>query len=125
MTGKEMSRSSCCGTPSLGSEGVDLLRSELPDLDAAGAAVNLFAMAGNPVRLRLLLALARREELCVCDLAELVGMTSAAVSAHLQKVKLSGIVRSRRDGKMIRYSLVRRSEIEALESLLASMEASG
>lgn len=109
----------CCGEPSLGAAGVDALRRELPPDDAIDEAAAFLAMASSPVRLRLLLALRRRAELCVCDLAELVGMSAAAVSAHLQKLKLSGVVRSRRDGQMTRYSLAMAEEVGRVESLLA------
>jgi DNA-binding transcriptional ArsR family regulator len=121
MPRKKTSSQMCCGVASLGKDGVAVLRSEIPDSWAVEGLADLLAMAGNPVRLHLLLALLRREGLCVCDLAELVGMSSAAVSAHLQKLKHSGVVSSRRDGQMIRYSLVKREELEVLESLVAAV----
>ena len=46
-----------------------------------------------------------REELCVCDVAQVMEMSVQAVSHHLRLLKAAGIVRSRRDGKMVFYSL--------------------
>lgn len=46
-----------------------------------------------------------REELCVCDVAQVLGMSVQAVSHHLRLLKAARIVRSRREGKMVFYSL--------------------
>lgn len=64
-----------------------------------------FATAGSPHRLRILLYLTEAEELCVCDLAELLGLNMTTVSAHLNKMKLQGILKTRRDAQMIHYSI--------------------
>lgn len=81
-------------------------------------ASHLLALLGSPVRLRLVLALRRQSGLCVCDLAELADSNLALVSAHLQKLKLSGVVRAQRDGQMVRYTFLKVEEVDFLEPLL-------
>jgi DNA-binding transcriptional ArsR family regulator len=63
-----------------------------------------FRLLGDPTRLRLLEAL-YVEELCVCDLAALVGMSSSAVSHQLRLLRAAGLVRYRKSGKMVYYTL--------------------
>lgn len=107
----------CCG-PSLGDEEIGRLRAELPAPELVEEAGRLLALLGSPVRLRLVLALRRQSGLCVCDLAELADTNLAAASAHLQKLRLSGVVCSQRDGQMIRYTLLKVPEVDCLEPLL-------
>ena len=65
---------------------------------------DLFKMFGDSTRLKILYALAR-EELCVCDIADLIGMTQSAVSHQLRVLKGSRLVKYRRAGKTVFYSL--------------------
>jgi DNA-binding transcriptional ArsR family regulator len=59
----------------------------------------------DPTRLTLAAALREGEELCVCDLSWIVGRAQNLVSHHLRTLRSHGMVRSRRDGKMVMYSL--------------------
>lgn len=63
-----------------------------------------FQILANPTRLRIVDALARRE-LCVCDLAAVVGASQSAVSHHLRQLRQMKIVRYRKDGRMAYYRL--------------------
>lgn len=63
-----------------------------------------FQILANPTRLRIVDALARRE-LCVCDLAAVVGASPSAVSHHLRQLRQMKIVRYRKDGRMAYYRL--------------------
>lgn len=63
-----------------------------------------FKVFGDPTRLRLLTALDRRE-LCVCDLADLIGMTKSAVSHQLAALRAAHLVTYRREGKNVYYAL--------------------
>lgn len=65
---------------------------------------NLFAALGDPTRLRIVAALADHE-LCVCDLAAAVGHSESAVSHHLRLLRTLGLVRSRREGRLVYYAL--------------------
>jgi DNA-binding transcriptional ArsR family regulator len=85
----------------------DLLAHLRPNLVApqnAAALAATFAVLGDPTRVRLLDALAQRE-LCVCELAELVGSTESAVSHQLRLLRSLRLVRSRRAGRMVYYAL--------------------
>lgn len=64
----------------------------------------LFKMFGDGTRVKLLHAL-EQNELCVCDLAALLGVTKSAVSHQLKALRLSNLVKSRRDGQVVYYSL--------------------
>lgn len=63
-----------------------------------------FQMLASPTRLRIVEALAERE-LCVCDLAAVVGASQSAVSHHLRQLRQLRIVRYRKDGRMAYYRL--------------------
>jgi DNA-binding transcriptional ArsR family regulator len=59
----------------------------------------------DPTRLTLAAALLEASELCVCDLAWIAERSQTLVSHHVRVLRTQGIVRSRRDGKMVMYSL--------------------
>lgn len=63
-----------------------------------------FKVLGDPTRLRIVLALGR-EELCVCDIAMLLGMTDSAISHQLRLLRNLRVVKYRKGGKMAYYSL--------------------
>lgn len=64
----------------------------------------LFKMFGDGTRVKILHAL-ELNEMCVCDLAALLGMTKSAISHQLKALRLSNLVKSRRDGQVVYYSL--------------------
>lgn len=66
---------------------------------------DLFKVFGDSTRLKILTVLMDREELSVSDLAETLGMTQSAISHQLRTLKQSKLVKARRDGKSILYSL--------------------
>src|SRR5213593_137925 len=70
----------------------------------------------DPTRLMLAAALREADELCVCDLAWIAERSQTLVSHHVRALRNHGIVRSRREGKMVMYSLT-----EEGRSLLASV----
>jgi ArsR family transcriptional regulator, lead/cadmium/zinc/bismuth-responsive transcriptional repressor len=73
-----------------------------PDIEETADLMNL---AGNSTRLKLLYQLDNMSELCVCDLAEMLGVSVSAVSQHLSKLKAYGLVAPRRDAQTIYYRL--------------------
>lgn len=66
---------------------------------------NVLSLAGNDVRLKILYLLEEENELCVCDLADILEMTIPAVSQHLRKLKDGNLLKTRRAGQTIYYSL--------------------
>ncbi len=67
--------------------------------------VNVLALAGNDVRLKILYLLEEEDELCPCDLSVILGMSIPAVSQHLRKLKDGNIIQARKEGQTIYYSL--------------------
>lgn len=65
----------------------------------------IFDLLSDPSRVRILFALLEAGEMCVCDLAETVDMSSSAVSHALRLLRTAGVVVNRRDGRMMRYRL--------------------
>ena len=72
---------------------------------AFGQLSGLLALAGNEVSLKILFLLEEENELCPCDLADILGMSIPAISQHLRKLKDGGIIQARRSGQTIFYSL--------------------
>ncbi|MBQ6525541.1 MAG: helix-turn-helix transcriptional regulator [Clostridia bacterium] len=66
---------------------------------------DLFKVFGDSTRLRILCVLIDKGEICVADLAETLEMTQSAISHQLRTLKQNKLVKSRRDGKMVYYSL--------------------
>ena len=63
------------------------------------------SLAGNEVRLKILLLLKGEQKLCVCDLSEVLEMKIPAVSQHLRKLKDAGLVFTEREGTVIYYQI--------------------
>lgn len=80
------------------------VRAAMPDEDILYDTAELFKVFGDSTRTRILSALFI-EELCVCDIAELLSMTKSAVSHQLRTLRQTKIVKARRSGKEIFYSL--------------------
>jgi DNA-binding transcriptional ArsR family regulator len=80
------------------------LRQSLVATEAAQSLSETFKVLGDPTRVRILDVLSRAE-LCVCDLAGLVGMSESAVSHQLRLLRSMRLVRARRDGRMVFYAL--------------------
>ncbi len=82
----------------------ELRRGRLDRGSAESAAGRAHALS-DPTRLTLASALAGADELCVCDLAWIVERAQNLVSHHVRTLRAHGIVRSRREGKMVMYAL--------------------
>jgi len=80
-----------------------LLRA-MVDPDTASDLAETFAALGDPTRVRILDSLAHRE-LCVCDVAHLLGMTASAVSHQLRYLHALRLVKRRKEGRNVLYSL--------------------
>ena len=94
----------------------EAIREKLLGEEVAQDAAERARALSDPTRLRLAAALREGEELCVCDLAWISGRSQGLVSHHLRTLRSQGLVRSRRDGKLVMYSLT-----EAGLPLLASV----
>jgi DNA-binding transcriptional ArsR family regulator len=67
------------------------------------------SLAGNAVRLKILFLLHKEEQMCPCDLSDVLEMTVPAISQHLRKLKDGGLVKDKKIGQTIFYSLVEKN----------------
>ena len=93
-----------CITEGIHQDVVRAVVSQLPEGDALQDLADLFKLFGDNTRIRILWALSE-SEMCVCDICATLKMKQPAVSHQLKNLKQSRIVKSRRDGKVIYYSL--------------------
>lgn len=80
-------------------------RARLLAVEDSDALADVFKLLGEPNRIRILYALLEAGELCVCDLAAAIGASETAVSHAMRLLRAAGIVRNRRDGRLIFYRL--------------------
>lgn len=106
----------------------DLLCLDLPraealrhglDVEAAEHAAARAKALGDPTRLAAALALRDGGELCVCDLAWVLGRAENLVSHHARALRQAGLARSRRDGKMVLYALTE-TGVALVDALVAA-----
>lgn len=98
------------------------LRTELPAQEASAELSARLKALGDPTRLSLAYALQRGDELCVCDLAWIIGASQGLVSHHLRQLRSASLVTSRKDGKLVMYQLTAdaRHILTAMSSLHAA-----
>ena len=94
----------CCGYMHLHEDVIRRVNQEMPGEEALFDLAELFKIFGDTTRIRILYALFEAE-MCVCDIAQLLGMTQSAISHQLQLLKKSKLVKYRRQGKTVFYSL--------------------
>ena len=83
---------------------VERVKEGMPEDEILYDLAELYKVFGDSTRIKILYALFE-EELCVCDIASLLGMSASAISHQLRVLKQACLVRYRRDGKTIYYSL--------------------
>lgn len=76
----------------------------MPDEEILYDLADLFKIFGDSTRIKILYVLFE-SEMCVCDIAQLLGMTQSAISHQLRALKQSKLVKYRREGKAVFYSL--------------------
>ena len=94
----------CCEFMHAHDEIVERVRKEMPSEDTLYDLTELFRIFGDSTRIRILYVLFEAE-MCVCDIAQLLGLTQSAVSHQLRALKQSKLVKYRREGKTVFYSL--------------------
>jgi DNA-binding transcriptional ArsR family regulator len=94
-----------CDLLCLDLDAAERLRRDLPDPAALAESVDRARALADPTRLIVLLALRSGEELCGCDLAWILGRSQGLVSHHLRALRDAGLVVSRRDGRIVFYSV--------------------
>lgn len=94
----------CCETFHTHEDVLKLVNEQMPDEDKLYDLAELFKVFGDSTRIRILYVLFEAE-VCVCDLAEALNMTQSAISHQLKILKQSRLVKGRREGKSVFYSL--------------------
>ena len=94
----------CCGFLCVHSHTVEQVLEEMPSDEHLYDLAELFKVFGDTTRIKILYALFEAE-LCVCDIAQLLSLTQSAVSHQLRVLKNARLVKPRRDGKTVFYSL--------------------
>lgn len=100
-----MPRKDRCTIPCYKAELVARLQADAPAEPVIDGLADLFGLLADPTRLRMIAALASGEELCVCDVANVVELSLSATSHQLKKLRQAGIVSHRNDGRMAYYRL--------------------
>jgi predicted Rossmann fold nucleotide-binding protein DprA/Smf involved in DNA uptake len=93
-----------CAIPCFNQELVKGIRSQLPQAEALARWSSLHRALADATRLKILVSLTHGE-LCVCDIAHVLGLSVSATSHQLRQLRNLGLVRFRNDGRMAYYSL--------------------
>jgi len=91
----------CCGVHH---DIVEKVSKVMPDEGVLYEAAELLKIFGDSTRIRIIFVLCQ-SEMCVCDIAKLLGMTQSAISHQLRVLKQMKLVKNRREGKTVYYSL--------------------
>ena len=100
----EMNDIERCGFLCVHEDMVQQVLDEMPDDEKLYDLAELFKVFADSTRIKILYALFEAE-LCVCDIAQLLGLTQSAVSHQLRVLKAGRLVKPRKDGKTVFYSL--------------------
>lgn len=93
-----------CETECIHEELVESVLAKLPDVEILYDVAELFKVFGDSTRVRIICVLFENE-MCVCDIAAVLNMTQSAISHQLRVLKQARLVKYRRDGKTVFYSL--------------------
>lgn len=93
-----------CDCTAVHQEAVDQVLAQMPGKEQLQQVAEFYKLLGDPTRCKILCALLR-QELCVCDLANVLSMTKSSISHQLSKMRQLGVVKCRRAGKAVYYSL--------------------
>ena len=102
--GEKMNKNDTCEIYCYDEEKVNRIQGDLQTVDISSVAKMLKAIADEN-RAKITYALCQEEELCVCDIANIIGITVANASHHLRTLHKQGIVKFRKEGKLAFYSL--------------------
>ena len=94
----------CCDVYQVLEDVVRTVRDKMPDEDVLYDLAEVFKVFGDSTRIKILYVLSE-SEMCVCDIAQLLNMNQSAISHQLRILKQNQLVKSRRDGRAVFYSL--------------------
>ena len=100
----EKNGSERCDCTVIHEEVVNMVSGKMPDKEKLYDLAELFKVFGDSTRIRILWALSE-SDMCVCDIAALLNMTQSAISHQLRILKQTRLVKNRKEGKVVYYSL--------------------
>lgn len=101
---REYTQAECCSEQKVHEELLKIVNETMPEETELYDLAELFKVFGDSTRIRILFVLFEAE-VCVCDLAEALHMTQSAISHQLRILKQNKLVKNRREGKSVFYSL--------------------
>lgn len=112
-----------CGVNVVHLHAVEAARDALPDPSGLARVAELLSLLSNPTRLKILMALQPKAtvphgELCVCDLAMVIGASKSLTSHQLRLLRTAGLVALRRSGKLVYYRLLSGTPMHLLSAAL-------
>ena len=93
-----------CGYYHVHEDIIEKVNKNMPDEEVLYDLAELFKIFGDSTRIKILYALLE-SEMCVCDISALLNMTQSAISHQLRLLKQSNLVKNRKDGKVVYYSI--------------------
>lgn len=106
-----------CDCDAIHTQVVERVKGEMPDATDLAKVNQLFKLLADNTRLNIMLALTRNE-MCVCDLSAMLGMTKSAISHQLAELRQARLVKFRRDGKNVFYTLDDQHVVDIVEEAL-------
>ena len=94
----------CCGSTHIHTKTIHQVEEHMPKEETLTDLADFFKVFGDATRVKILYVLLQ-SEMCVCDLAEVLQMTQSAISHQLRVLKQVKLVKNRREGKTVFYSL--------------------
>ena len=94
----------CCDGTCVHNQIIEAVKEKMPAEELLNELADFYKVFGDATRIKILCVLLR-SEMCVCDLAEMLGMTQSAISHQLRVLKQMKLVKNRREGKTVYYSL--------------------
>ncbi len=103
-----------CDCNMIHEEVVNLVKGKMTNKNEFQQLASLFKLFGDTTRVQILFAL-DQSEMCVCDIACLLGTTKSAISHQLKQLRLTNLVKARREGQNVYYSLADEHVKEIIE----------
>lgn len=99
-----MSEIEVCKHNKIDEELVSKVKEDMPSNEMLNDLSDLFKVFGDQTRIRIIYSISK-QEMCVCEIAEFLGMTQSAISHQLRVLKSARLVKYRKEGKTVYYSL--------------------
>lgn len=118
------SQEDVCEILTIDEELVRMVGAQMPAEDVITRVADIFKVLSDPTRIRIVFALSKAD-LCVCDLASLVGLSVSAVSHQLRLLRNLGLVKCRKEGRLVYYSLKDEHTRRLLRDVLEHLQGDG